>query len=555
MYKLGEWNPQLLREIKGRGKVRDILLAVAVSLLGQIVLFMYFQAQLPYHADSSFAYNHKYCKSDTLSEPLQCIFDSYDNVIINWQLWCQDVFSMLSLIGVFILLVGGTFLLINDLATEERRDTLNFVRLSPQPPQSILIGKMLGVPIILYLVLLLAIPFHLWLGLKAQIPLSQIFSFYGILIIAGFFYYSGALLFSLVGTWLGGFQAWLGSGLVLGFLLFTKEALRDSSIVNYPIIIIRLFNPYYFIPHYSKVSQLSRFHWFALPIGASFAITVCFSVLLYLLGTYFIWESLQRCYRDPNSTMLSKKQSYLLTSSFTLITLGCTNWGAAFTEGYYQSSLMKENIAFLMFLDFGLFLYLIAALTPNRQTLQDWSRYRHIYSSQKLDNSKLIKDLIWGEKSPAILAIAINALIAITCLVFFILIVSSPVNDKYKALLALVFAGSLAIIYAALAQLVLLMKNEQRILWANGMLGAVIILPPIVLGLLLSNPSNQSVLWLLSVASPLVILYPGGAYIVTTTMFLALLGHGGILGLILFQITSQLKKFGESATKAILVGN
>lgn len=135
MYKLGEWNPQLLREIKGRWKVSDISLAIAVSLLGQFILFMYFQAQLPYHANPSFAYSHRYCINNSLPDPLQCIFDSDDNVIINWQVWCQDVFSMLSFIAICVLLVGGTFLLINDLATEERRDTLNFIRLSPNHPK------------------------------------------------------------------------------------------------------------------------------------------------------------------------------------------------------------------------------------------------------------------------------------------------------------------------------------------------------------------------------------------------------------------------------------
>ncbi|ABA22573.1 conserved hypothetical protein [Trichormus variabilis ATCC 29413] len=559
MYKLSEWNPQLLREIKGRWQLRNILLAVAVSLLSQFILFIYCQTQLPaqyINSYSSYEITHKYCTGVTndFNSP-SCLLDEYDRVIINWQLWSQDVFTLLSFTAILTLLVGGAYLLISDLATEERRATLNFIRLSPQSPESILYGKMLGVPILLYFGLSLAIPFHLSLGINAQIPLIQILCFYGVLIVSSIFYYSGALLFGLVGTWLGGFQAWLGSGLILGFLLLAKAALRDSRTGNYPFTIFHLFSPNYFLNDYSGEFEFAGIHWFALPLGSSLPIMVCFNILVYLIGTYFFWQSLNRCYRDKNATMLSKKQSYLLTSCFVILTLGFANWQSQFLDKSYSYLGLKENLATLMFLDLGLFLYLIAALTPNRQTLQDWSRYRHMYMYQKLGKSKLISDLIWGEKSPGILAIAINAIIAISCLIFFTLVVPGSTSDKLIVLLSVVFAGSLAIIYAALAQLLLLMKNEQRLFWANGMVGTVIILPPIVLAMLFSNPGNQPFLWLLSVAAPIIILYPSTGYIPTMTAFLALLGHGGILGLLMFQITRQLKKSGESATKALLAGN
>jgi len=51
----------------------------------------------------------------------------------------------------------------------------------------------------------------------AQIPLSLILSFYGVIVTSCLFFYSGALLFGLVCSWLGGLS-WLGSGTVLIFL-------------------------------------------------------------------------------------------------------------------------------------------------------------------------------------------------------------------------------------------------------------------------------------------------------------------------------------------------
>jgi hypothetical protein len=198
---LGDWNPQLLREIKGRLQKRNVLLAITTSFLIQLGVFLYFQALLPNNDSIVYARSNKYCTGTYVDVANKCFLNSSGNIDINWQLWFQDTFSCLSIIGFFAVLVGGTYLLINDLANEERRDTLNFIRLSPQSPQSILFGKMLGVPILIYLGLSVAIPLHLWLGLNAAIPLKYICSLYLIVITTSLFYFSGALLFGLVGSW------------------------------------------------------------------------------------------------------------------------------------------------------------------------------------------------------------------------------------------------------------------------------------------------------------------------------------------------------------------
>jgi ABC-type Na+ efflux pump permease subunit len=92
----------------------------------------------------------------------------------------------------------GTYLLVSDLATEKNNGTLNFIRFSPQSTQSVLIGKMLGVPIALYITVLCALPLHLWAGLAGQIPLGRIVTFYGVLVAGCFLFYSAcpALCFS-----------------------------------------------------------------------------------------------------------------------------------------------------------------------------------------------------------------------------------------------------------------------------------------------------------------------------------------------------------------------
>jgi hypothetical protein len=79
-------------------------------------------------------------------------------------------------------------------------------RLSPQSTESILTGKLLGVPILIYLVAVVAVPFHLWAGVAAKIPLGQILTFYGVLAASCIFFYSAALLYGIVSSWLGMFK-------------------------------------------------------------------------------------------------------------------------------------------------------------------------------------------------------------------------------------------------------------------------------------------------------------------------------------------------------------
>ncbi|QIR35732.1 hypothetical protein HCG51_02515 [Tolypothrix sp. PCC 7910] len=562
MNQVGDWNPQLLRELKGRLKPRNLILSGGISLLGQFIIFMYFQTQLPTKLEVVYNSFNRYCTGKLEYDSRQCLLDTFGNLIINRQLWYLDVFTWLGIIGSITLLVAGTYLIINDLAAEERRETLNFIRLSPQTPQSILLGKMLGVPILLYLGVLLAVPLHICLGVAGQISLNEIFSFYAVAIAAAILYYSSALLFGLVGSWLGGFQAWLGGGVTLGFLLVTSPIAFKEVSNEYPLVFARLINPSFLIPSSAINSTfnypgywLTNFQWFALPLGNSRVITLGFALLIYGLGTYFIWQSLQRCFRDPNTTMLSKRQSYLLTAGFALMTLGCANWQKLVFEGNPSTYLLAENLMCLLFLDFWLFLYLIAALNPHRQPLQDWARYRHTSNSQGVVGRKLVKDLMWGEKSPGLLAIAINAMIAIIAICGLIFLAQVPFDQKIKALFALALCGSLAMLYASIAQLFLFTKNQHRIFWAAATVGAVIVVPVIVLAIFSPYIRDNNYFYLLSVIGPIFAIAPGANSISPITALLSILGYWSAVGLLMFQFKRKLVKAGESATKALMSSN
>lgn len=547
---LGDWNPQLLREIKGRLKPRNLLISTATSLLGQFFLYRVFQTRLPIAANGILnSEQNRYCTVEVNYGEPTCILDSLGNIGINWQLWWLDLFVWLSFIGVFALLILGTYMLIGDLAHEERRDTLNFLRLSPQPPQGILVGKLLGVPILLYLVVGLAIPLHLWAGLSASIPITLILGFYGLLLASWLFCSSAALLFSLVSHWLGGFQASLGSSAVLIFLSIASF----KPLSHIPSDWLNLFSPFLILEHliaatnldYSAVDSpvVAHLEWFYLPIGGSLLAAIGLAVINCGLWAYWILQALQRRFSNPGKTAFSKQQSYLLVACLEVTLLGF----AATSPKYRLSTELSFNFQQLLAYNLALFLSLIVALTPQRQALQDWARYRRekVSSRKKFWSSSLVQDLIWGERSPAIVAIALNMAIAVSMLILWIVFVLQDI-DKLPAFFNMVIGVNLLLICAAIAQLLMFMRTQKQALWICGILASVILLPPAILIVLSLTPDKAPGLWLFTPFAWLSIEQAS-----TSSIFLALLGQWSIFTLCTLRVTRQLQRVGESASKAL----
>ena len=80
--RLGDWNPQLLREIKGRLKPRNLLIGAAISLLGQFFVFKSYQTLLPTVTPGLLdPVPNKYCTDISSSYSLpSCLIDSLGNV-------------------------------------------------------------------------------------------------------------------------------------------------------------------------------------------------------------------------------------------------------------------------------------------------------------------------------------------------------------------------------------------------------------------------------------------------------------------------------------------
>jgi hypothetical protein len=628
--RVGDWNPQLFRELKGRLKGFNVAIAIVLSLLGQLVLFLYQLQDFPGETHSLVG---KYCRQRPFYEQQQSqIFrqsndlhrqlDGYRNTqplnsdriqelqaqiaqikakLSDWQsnisnnfcptdqldmqMWWREhweyIFLSLSVIFIFTLLVAGTYLLINNLATEERRGTLNFIRLTPQSQTSILTGKMLGVPILIYLFIFTAIPLHFIAGRAANIATSYILSFWAVLVAGCIFFYSAALLFGLCCSGISGFQPWLGSGAVLLFLIVTMRIALSGSSLNHSTACFRLLSPFD-ITHYLFPNLFSRRYnseliekvqFFYMPIGTNLVGLIGLHLLNYGLWTYWIWQALKRCFRNPNATILSKGQSYFLVACSQVILWGFT---IQYIENYCPSTppyklscsihdvnyQIQQNFIWLVFFNLVLLFGLIAILSPHRQTVQDWARYRHhnLPGHQSVWKNSLLLDLILGEKSPPLVAMVIHLVMVTTPFVIWILLapilnvhhsrnLNWLINDvgRLNAILGVALFITLMMIYATLAQRMLLMKTAKRSFWAIGTIGAAIFLPPLILGMLHVEPSKDAIVWLFST-------FPWASleYASTPTIFMALLGELSVLVLLNFHLRKQIRLAGESATKALM---
>jgi hypothetical protein len=257
----------------------------------------------------------------------RCVRDALGNLAINWPMWWLEIFIWLSILSVLALLVAGTYMLVSDLDKEERRGTLNFIRLSPQSAKTIFLGKILGVPILLYLATILAVPLHLYAGLAAQIPLNEILCFYIAVAASCALFYSSAMLFGLTTSWLGGFQPWLASATVfvvfgISWLPLTRTAwdvlhfLSPLAILRYQLFLVDKGD------FDSLVENLDKLQWFYSPVGTNIASGLALSLLVCGTGTYWMWQGWQRRFPNPSATVLSKRQSYLLVICCQVIFLG-----------------------------------------------------------------------------------------------------------------------------------------------------------------------------------------------------------------------------------------
>ncbi|MBE9011594.1 hypothetical protein IQ250_15400 [Pseudanabaenaceae cyanobacterium LEGE 13415] len=464
--RIGNLNPQLLRELKGRLSWRNALGVVAPMIMAQILLFLIFYTQLPTDEDYQ---SSSYCAQIIKGVMTRGCYNNPTTYVIDWVFWWQQMAQTLYTVVPFLLIAPGICLLLSDLQNEERHGTLDFVRLSPQPATTILLGKILGVPILMYCAIASLIPFHLYTSLKGAIPLSYLLSFYLLMAAGAFLIFSFTLLF--------------------GF--FSKSILKNSAqtvgvTIAYVLIVSYVYVSSYLIWNsettwkallqqpviYFTSYATSYWTWYGFPISKNIAIAHLFTLTNVAILCAWIWQGLIRCFHQPTATILRKRQSYGLVLYLQIVGLGL---GVQDLKNPVPSEQSLGLIFMAVVINVLIFLTLIAILTPQRQAIMDWARYRHNQSPK----SSLLKDLLLHDQSPAGLSIAVNLAIALVMW----LIVFSFGHEWFKgreavSIMFVVLNLTLMALYASIVQWSVIQRTRKRNLIAIGMLFMLMFIPP-----------------------------------------------------------------------------
>jgi hypothetical protein len=128
---VGNWNPQFRRELKARLNLPNLAISTAISLLTQAL---------------------------TVILPDLRVF----GILYEWMTphWWLNICELLDREIWFALAIGGIYLIARDFDREIHSGTLDLVNLSPAKPLAIMLGKLLGVPILIYWAVFLALPLH-----------------------------------------------------------------------------------------------------------------------------------------------------------------------------------------------------------------------------------------------------------------------------------------------------------------------------------------------------------------------------------------------------------
>jgi len=544
-------NPQLVRELQTRLQPRSLLATLGASLLAQALLYFGGGAIAPKLAAALLGQSDRYCQSGRIGAATAASFhnppgshclDAAGQYAANVELWWLDLFAGTSLLGVLALLGIGTYLLVEDIARERERGTLELLRLSPMSAAGFWYGKLLGVPVLLYGCLALALPLHLGAGLAAGISLEAIAGFYAVVLSSGALVYSLAALIGVTRRQESSFAAWLASTTVMcGVLAAGVLQAANVLALHDPFDWLLAFAPTRVLPYlvgmtphsletvgYFNVNDAGLMHWYGQSWWMSLSGAIAFCLLNNGVWTFWIWQGLRRQFADPSATLLSKPQSYWLSCSFVVCALGF-----AYPEPEATAAEIVRSFSLLFALETALVVATIAALSPRQQTLYDWARFRHL-------GRRPLADFVEGERSPAPVAIGLNLLMI--SLGFALGLVFFPLEGMRGTLgLSMLLLAGVLLLCACVAQWLLALGRS----WAGALL--VVVLPPLAaLGLNVS-PGQLAGAWSLSVV-PLIPVQQAAA----STIALAILGQWlAILGAS-WALQRRLRRVGQSATRSLL---
>jgi hypothetical protein len=266
-------------------------------------------------------------------------------------------------------------------------------------------------------------------------------------------------------------------------------------------------------------------------------------LVIYGVGIYWFAQAFKRKFHSAQGTILSKKQSYVLTAALTILALGFTLQEPLNGQ---NSDYLNWLVNFMILAIWGLIylLVLVPVLSPAYQSIQDWSRYQQ----------NTPKEWLLGERSPAFWAIAVNTLIAfVPCTLAGLLLMGS--GSRWFFVMGMVLQGLMTMLIVTIGLWALLSRHKRRDVGAGVMIIVSSLLPLLILGIAGVNPEfGSAAVWLWTIASLATVQFAGATTILATVLGqLATIAvfHRLIQGRINRLATSELKQVLEAAPGAI----
>jgi ABC-2 family transporter protein len=432
---IGNWNPQLLRELKSRINWRNFIVTGLLSIGLQASFLAYRSTLLPVDRVTDRWVYHEYCQKNL--DP-GCATDAFGNPLIDWQEWWAHVAMGSGVIFVLMATVGAYFVA-SSFRKERELGTLDFLRLVPRSSFTVLVGKLLGVPVLVYLAAICALPLQLYAVRAAQISILTVLTWDLAMVGLTIMCYLSAALVTLRSNVIP---------IVQSIITFISSGVLVA-------ISSRWYGDYY---------KESTLQWYGILLGNQPQAFLVLSTLT-SLGIYWLYRALERSYQQPNSPILSRNQSYVWSLNYHLFLLGfCVIYkrhnylplfnisNGKFTHrlafdlslnaysggGSYDSIFGNFPPMFWSLLLFWLLLT-ISLMLPNVRAMTGWAQEQQL-------KPDWWKTMLWDDRSPAILAALVNIGIAIAVWSIPVAIAfptsrSSIVTWLLASTIALIFAG------------------------------------------------------------------------------------------------------------------
>jgi ABC-type transport system involved in cytochrome c biogenesis permease component len=498
---IGNINPQLLRELRGRLRPGFIPPFLAVSFLFQLSSLATYYPSTNWRGEQ----NHGALWWATN--------------LAGWN-WVTP-----------IAIVVGCYLLIADWSTEEERGTLNGIRLSPRPAGQILLGKLLGVPIWVYIPLLSLLPLHLVMMMGTGRSPVTIASSLAISAAQMAFWFVSSLLFAALTGKGKGAKAILGA-LIVGGVLFCSQQV-GNTIDGWSHFLpkqLSLLSPNLFLvngsdfdsnPLLSKawLKAVAGQSWFEMGINSTMTGLTLFTVGNLTAWCYNCWIALSRRF-NGYTTLWSKRHVYLITAWLTILVLGSiqltdimASSGASMRSNQLiaitaSSIAIQSNgtIAKGFLTLFALVFCLGLGLVQSRQVLLDWMRRPPVRSGRLARKFSHTIDMVWGEDSPPIVAMALQIGISIAGIALLLISSRHTQNTsliltfflEQKGALGVLLLASLLMLMLGVTQLIQLQARHNAIGLATVAIVVGIFSLPLLLTLGLDFSVGQAA-WLLTV--------------------------------------------------------